>query len=257
MRIFLQFKQNSRKIEFAQFYNRSIGIVESYQPEVLKISTAYDEAKTALLLAEDLRIQNYKVPMTAEQSALSKRLEKALTILLRFNDVKRKQAKSTSTEVIRLHEFFESYLRGYSRKSLYQKTGVVDKMLSVIQLDSSLLQTVETEGLSPVIAKIKEAFNELETVYKSRRKIIADREKVRTEEIKRNLYFNLRELFSSIEMAELANPELNYVPLINELNQEIMRFNAGSKPHSKKPTGQNLRIKSLQVETREEGKEAV
>ena len=31
-----------------------------------------------------------------------------------------------------------------------------------------------------------------------------------------------------------ANPELNYDALTNELNQEILRFNAGSKPHGKK-----------------------
>ena len=36
-------------------------------------------------------------------------------------------------------------------------------------------------------------------------------------------------MFASIEVAELSNPDINYTDLINELNQEILRFNSGSK----------------------------
>ena len=234
MRMFVQFKQNSRKIEFGQFCTRSVGIVESYKPDDLKISTAFNEAKAALLQVDGLKILSYKLPLTKEQKALSVKLDKAISVLLRYTVVKRKKSEAANEEANSLHELIESYLRGYSQKNLYQKTGIVKKMLTVIQADTVMVQTADSEELTPVIEKISEVYNELDALYKRRNKVIANREKMRTDKIKRSLYFILRELFTSIEMAKLANPDLQYDALINELNLEITRFNAGSKPRSRK-----------------------
>lgn len=234
MKNFTNFRPNGRKIEFAHFYTRVIDIVESYQPEILKFSTAYNEAKVALLEAEGLKIQSRKAPQTKEQQALSLKLDMAINVLLRNTVVKIRQGKEVRPDVNSFHEMIETYLHGYSSKNLYQKMGTVNKMLTVIKSDAELTAMAEAEELSLVIEKISDVYNELETMYKSRRKLISNKEKLKTEEIKRNLYFNLHKLFSSIEMAKLANPELNYDALTNELNQEILRFNAGSKPHGKK-----------------------
>lgn len=249
MKNFTNFRQNGRKIEFAHFYTREISIVESYQPEILKISTAYNEAKDALLDAEGLKIQTRKVPQTKEQKALSSKLDMAINVLLRYTVVKRRQGKEVRPKVNSFHEMIESYLHGYSSKNLYQKMGTVNKMLTVIKSDAELTAMAEAEGLSLVIEKISDVYNELEAMYKSRRKLISNKEKLKTEEIKRNLYFNLHKLFSSIEMAKLANPELNYDALTNELNQEIIRFNAGSKPRVRPIVNDILNSEGAATET--------
>lgn len=236
MKQFYKFRQNVQKIVFAHFYTRVIGIIENYLPEILKIDEPFNEAKEALSEAEDLKIQDQKVPLTKEQKALSDKLDKAISVLLNYVVVKRRKNKETSQEVIAFYDLIEKYLRGYARKNLYQKTGVVIKMLNVIGSDTKLQLIVEAEKLAPVLDKILAVYNELDVVYLSRRKAVSDREKLRTDEIKRDLYFNLRELFTSIEMAKLGNPELSYDALISELNQEIMRFNAGSKPRRKSTT---------------------
>ena len=229
MKKFFKFKQTSRKIESAQFYKRIAEIVESKLPETLKLNKAFNKMKENLPLLEELKIQNRKVPLTNDMKALSVKLDKAVSVLTRYSEVKIRQGKMVNAEVESLHHFIESYLRGYAGKNFYQKTGIISKMMTVFTADSALMQSAETEELTAVFEKISDVYNELDTVYKSRRKSIANREKLRTDEIKRTLYFSIREMFASIEVAELSDPDINYTDLINELNQEILRFNSGSK----------------------------
>ncbi len=75
----------------------------------------------------------------------------------------------------------------------------------------------------------------METGYKQRRKTLAEKEKARNLKIKRKLYFLLRQLFTAIEVAEIQHPELEYTPLINELNQEIIRCNLSVMQRKKSP----------------------
>ena len=233
MKQFFEFKHTSRKIEFAHFYNRSIGIVESYEPDTLKLSTAFGKAKESLILAEELRIRSTKIPLTREQMELLQKLDNAVSVLMRYSGIKNKQVLPASSESKKLHTFFKDYLSGYSEKNLYQKTGTIELMLAVFEGDALLKQAAANEELTEVMAKITEEFRALDEVYKSRRKSISDKQNLRTREIKRTLYYTLRELFTSIEMAQLTNADINYTMLINEVNQEIIRFNSGSKPRTR------------------------
>ena len=236
---FIQFKQTARKIEFAQFYTRTAGIVESYEPETLNLTTAFNKTKELLPLVEELKIQNQKIPLTRDQKALSNKLDKAVSVLMRYTEVKLRQDKMASEASETLHTFIKSYLRGYGSKNLYQKTGIINKMMTVFKADAALMASAESEELTGVFGKIGDVYNELDLIYKSRRKVVANREKLRTDEIKRKLYYALRELLASIEVAELSNADINYGELINEINQEILRFNAGSKVRTRPGSDEN------------------
>ena len=255
MKQFFEFKHTSRKIEFAHFYNRSIGIVESYEPDTLKLSTAFGKAKESLILAEELRIRSTKIPLTSEQMELLQKLDNAVSVLMRYSGIKNKQVLPASSESKKLHTFFKDYLSGYSEKNLYQKTGTIELMLAVFEGDALLKQAAANEELTEVMAKITEEFRALDEVYKSRRKSISDKQNLRTREIKRTLYYTLRELFTSIEMAQLTNADINYTMLINEVNQEIIRFNSGSKPRTRPADEATSESEGTEEEKPTEGEE--
>lgn len=255
MQKFSKFKQTSRKIESAQFYKRVVEIVESNEPETLKLNKAFNIMKEMLPLLEELKIQNRKIPLTSDMKALSVKLDKAVSVLTRYSEVKIRQGKMVNADVESLHRFIESYLRGYAGKNFYQKTGIISKMMTVFKADSALMQSAESEELTVVFEKIGNVYDELDAVYKSRRKSVANREKLRTDEIKRTLYFTIREMLASIEVAELSNPDISYTDLINELNQEIIRFNSGSKPRTRPADEATSESEGTEEEKPTEGEE--
>lgn len=81
---FLHFQQTSRMIEFAHFYNRSIEIVESHDPESLKITAAHASVVSGQTLVDELRIKSRKLPFTREQEALLQNLDNAVSVLRRY-----------------------------------------------------------------------------------------------------------------------------------------------------------------------------
>lgn len=235
---FIEFKQASRKIEFAHFYKRSVEIVESYKPASLMIAKIFDKAYESLALAQDMAISNRKYPLTAEQKEAMKRMDRSVSVLKRFVGIRLKQlemevdcgAGDDNTDTEAFYSFIDSYLDGYSTKNTYQKTSSLEKMLAVYEADAGMKLVVEKELIREFMAKVSADFEALNAVYKSRRKSIANFEKLRTAEVKRTLYFRLRELFAFIEMAELVHTELDYSGMIDELNEEIKTFNRATKP---------------------------
>lgn len=230
---FIEFKQSSRKIEFAHFYKRCVAIVEDYKPENLLISVVYDRAKESVALADGMAISTGKYPLTNEQKVAMRKMDKSVSAFKRYVGIRMKQIElegDEGGETLAFYGFVDSYLDGYWAKNTYQKTSSMEKMLAVYEGDAAMNLVVEKETLGAFMAKVIEDFEGLNAVYKSRRKSIASIEKLRTAEVKRTLYFRLRELFAYIEMAELVHADIDYSGLIDELNEEIRRFNRATKP---------------------------
>ena len=55
-------------------------------------------------------------------------------------------------------------------------------------------------------------------------------------EVKQTLNFVLRQLFGAIELAQIEHPELDYKPLISELNRELSQCATSSKPRTQSTT---------------------
>lgn len=234
MNLFTSFESTRRKLELAHFYGRINEIFETNAADDPMIVSSYNKFKETLPLANDLKIRKNKLPLTNEQKMIIRKLDKSVSVLLRYSSVRRKQQSSTSEGETSLFDFIELYFRGFSSKNSYQKTGIISKMLTDFQANATFVQTAESDGLTPVFTKMKEDFAELKSIQRNRRKSKSRLEKAKTEEVKRSLYYSLRELLTSIEMAVIANPNVNYSELINELNQEIDYFNSGSKPQARK-----------------------
>lgn len=234
MKNFYSFKQKSRNNEFAQMYGHMHGIVNNYNAEELKIAGAVEKLTAALPLLEELKVRSRQQPLTQEQKSLVSKIDKGISALSGYIGVKLRHSDEPEAYAVALYRFIQTSLKGYSRKNTYGRMSTVNKMLQSLASDSSFSAISDQDECGSIISKLNESYGNFDALYQKRRKAISDKESSRTETTKRKLYYVLRELLATIDIAAVANPETDYKPLINELNIEIMRFNAGSKPKVRK-----------------------
>ena len=234
MKNFYFFNQKSRKNEFAQMFGHIYGVVINCDAEALKIAGAVEKVAAALPLLEELKVHRYQQPLTHEQQSLVNKIDKGISALSGYIGVKLRHTDVPEEDAAQLYHFINTSLKAYSQKNSYGRMSAVNKMLQSFAADASLSEKAELDECGAIISKLRESYAAYDLLYQRRRKAINNKEKSRTEAAKRKMYYVLRDLLASIDIAAVANPDLDYKPLISELNMEISRFNAGSKPKPRK-----------------------
>lgn len=234
----LTFKQNSRISEFETFFNRTVACVERHNPEQLKIKELSD-ALASKLLNDGFNNPIRKMPLTTEQLALVGELDKAIRLFSNYMSIRERQHKLGYKQELEFDASIAYYLKSYYKLNVYMKLGKVKKMLETIDT----LKTTDKLELDAMtnewIDKIRTIYLELQDVYDERMKYRANMTKGKNVNLKRDLELMLREFFSSLMLTAMANKSINYSPLLNELSEEVKRFNAASKPKSTVKTDAN------------------
>ena len=229
----LPLEAKTPKIEFGRAYTNSVSITESHNPEILMISPAYESAKKALPLAAELKVDNQKQPLTKAQLDQMEKIKNTISPLLRHLRALSLMADSENKAVVELvYEYVNRHLSGFGKENSYKQIGVLSSLLNGIENDVNLQQAIVSLNLTQTFATIAADKVELEAVYEERRKAQSNKQKARTLNTKRKLYFLLRQLFTAIELAAIEHPELDYTPLVNELNSEVERCNTSTRKRS-------------------------
>ncbi len=225
------FKRNSRIGEFETFFNRTVACVERHKPEQLKIKELSD-ALSSKLINDGFNNPVRKIPMTTEQLALVAELDNAIRLFSNYMSVRERQHRLGYKQVLEFDESISYYLKSYAKLNVYMKLGKVKKMLESIDTlkaaDKLILDAMTNEWLE----EIRTIHRELQDVYDERMKYRANLTYGKNIKLKRDLELMLSEFFSSLMLTAMANKSIDYSPLINELSEEVKRFNASSKPKS-------------------------
>ena len=233
----LPFEFKTPKIEFGQLYTRCVEITGGYKPVELMIESSFNLAKNNLPLAAELRVADRKLPLTAEQKVLLNKLYVTSMALLKHLRALNKVADTDNgPEVSQLCEYVKNHISGLSKENMYKQTGLLANMLDGIERSESLKLAVTAVGVGTAIEKLKADKAQLDEVYNQRRKAISEIRKARSVEVKQTLNSVLRQLFSAIELAQIEHPELDYKPLISELNRELSQCATSSKPRTQSTT---------------------
>ena len=225
------FKRNSRIGEFETFFNRTVACVERHKPEQLKIKELSD-ALASKLINDGFSNPIRKIPMTAEQLALVAELDNAIRLFSNYMSVRKRQHRLGYKQELEFDASVAYYLKSYYKLNVYMKLGKVKKMLETIDTlkaaDKLILDAMTNEW----IEKIRTIHRELQDVYDERMMYRANFTYGKNEKLKSDMELMLREFFSSLMLTAMANKSIDYSPLINELSEEVKRFNAASKPKS-------------------------
>ena len=225
------FKRNSRIGEFETFFNRTVACVERHKPEQLKIKELSD-ALASKLINDGFNNPVRKIPMTTEQLALVAELDNAIRLFSNYMSVRKRQHRLGYKQELEFDASVAYYLKSYYKLNVYMKLGKVKKMLETIDTlkaaDKLILDAMTNEW----IEKIRTIHRELQDVYDERMMYRANFTYGKNEKLKSDMELMLREFFSSLMLTAMANKSIDYSPLINELSEEVKRFNAASKPKS-------------------------
>ena len=207
-----------RKAEVAEYANRALTIVEKHNPTVLLIKPVFD-----LLVAKQPEID--VLAMRHGVDPLCHEIKEGKSILnLNISTLKLKvqlfgKYHNYDSSLALITSKIDSYLRCLyvcNEKEFMQRVqGFINAVASNKELSDALIK----HQLMDSVDAIKLAHTTLQAVIGKRVKILSERPKTPTSSLIGLVTNAIDNLFKAIEVVHLINPELDYEPLVNELNK--------------------------------------
>ena len=211
------------KSEVAQFTNRLIAIVGSHNPEVLLIEPVFNLLKAQIQNVNILNIRYGVDPTRLELKPLREHMvlqTSAIKLRLRMLS---KLSNDNELKIIKTAVDGHLLYLNASRndKELDSRIyGFIDK----VSTDTEFANALEKHDFIPLINKLDIAMDEVQMVESKRVKLLSQRPETRTSLIIKEIANAVENLFKDIEVSQLRNPELDYAPLVNEVNRLINQF---------------------------------
>ena len=208
------------KLELPRLANRVIEIVEKHDPETLKIKEVFDLLVEEKPQVEGLIVRHGPHPITEELQPLRKKLLMyASTITFQMNVIVREDMYVKAENVRIAKIFINRYLLKLGLKKNREVISQrLDEFFLEIEQDAQLEAILDTLGLTDSIDELQSVHSTVKELISKRLESISERPKVKTEELAKSVRKALKDMFIQIQIAQLKNKELNYSPLINELN---------------------------------------
>ncbi|HZJ80864.1 MAG TPA: DUF6261 family protein [Dysgonamonadaceae bacterium] len=211
------------KTEVAELAEEVLRIVKSHDPEAMQIKAMHDLLEAQRPLFESLKTRYGVDPYRLDMKPAREKM-----VLLASNFKLQVRLLSKSYDPKELHAIVAAkkrYLRHLYRskntKILKQKiAGFIDDA----ENDARLRSDIEQFGLNGDVLKLKVALEEVRAIAKKRNERYSKQLKMTSREVKGYIYGAIEHLFKEIEVAQLREPDVDYVPIINTLNVLVKKY---------------------------------
>ena len=216
-----------KKLEVQTLANRVLTIVEKHDPETLKIKEIFD-----ILLEQKPQIKLLKVgygphPVTIPLNDLRKKRNALMQgVIYRLKTIEDAKIRGMAEALVVVKPVVHNYLLGLSRESEETITATVIQFLDFVDENANMATAIETMDLLASLDDLRSVITEIDEHYDNRRENISLRPKMNTRGIVAQLKSDIRDVFKQIEVAQIKNQDLDYNPLIDELNIEIAHYKA-------------------------------
>jgi len=212
-----------QKMELPEIVDNTIQIVGKYDTEALYIDGMY-----RLLLAQQSNAQKLSARfntrlLTSEISLLRKStdslvvsiMEKSRS-LLRLSGVTEAAGKITELVNTQFHD--------YHRLNRPSKNSAVKQFLDRLETNTELTAAVDSTGMKVYVDELKVSSQSILSKTELRRvssseKVIADRK-----EMKKDIVNAISNLFKAIELSAIEHSDIDFLPLVTELNTMLMVY---------------------------------
>lgn len=206
-----------RKGEVAEYANRALTVVDKHDPELLLFKPVYD-LLTAKQTEIDILGLRYGIdPLRFEFDKKKSKLH--LTISTLKLKVRLLSKSSNDADLVLITSHIDSYLRylhNYNEKEISQRVkGFTNK----VKADQPLKEALLNHELMENIEQIELAHTDMQSVINKRVELLSERPDIPTPFLIASVAKSIDDLFKGIEVAHLTNTELDYEPLVNELNK--------------------------------------
>lgn len=213
------------KLEHPQFVNQVTACVEKHNPKALKLLDAYEILKDQCNKMKLLITPYGPHPLTENIHKMHlKRLKYSAAITLQM-DMFKKLDFNESRELVRLaHPVVKvhlHYLRQNNRAIINRTIDVFFKRLEDIPEEKHALEML---GLKYCLDELLRANDEYYKLCTVRSKQLSERPKIDSSGIQKEAQYVLRAFFEQINFYQFTYKDIDYTPLISELNRLIASF---------------------------------
>lgn len=218
------------KLEFPDLINGVIAITEKYKPETLFIMGLFLKLKQVQPRLKSLAVVYTKTAETPVLKALRIKLEALLkAILTQTKAVVKANLDSQAEQRLLVLPFVEKYFNNIIHDSPKTRKERLTQMFVTLDGDSELSAAVIAVGLSVYIEELRTLIQSMESTQTNRRKVKSERPRMKTKEIIIEVSTALVNYLKSVEIAMIEHPELDYMPMVNELNELFVSYKTDLK----------------------------
>lgn len=205
------------KLEIAELAEEVISVVQKNDPELLLIKPVFD-----LLVAQKSLISKLKVPYGVDPYLLELKpaREEMLLLASKINlKVRLASKRMDPKEMHVIQTSTKRHLRYLNRSR--NRTEVNQKIagfLDDVENDENLQAAITQLDLLEDVMTLGKALDDVREIISNRSAKLSTRTKISTRELKRVVYGLIEDVFKEIEVAQLRNPDIDYKPVVNELN---------------------------------------
>ena len=206
------------KSEVAEYARKVINITDKHYVEESAINPLLQQLKATEPQIEILGIRYGIDPMREVIDNLMSELMLTVTDLKLKARIRGKRKEDKDLKIVNsnIDSYFGKLRKSKNDKEIHQKiTGFV----KAIDNDEGLAEALSNHNMINEVASIKLAKADVDEAWDKRVKLLSERPKIKTKEIVDTVYTAIVNLFKTIEVAHLMNPEEDHTALALELSQ--------------------------------------
>lgn len=215
-----------RNNEFIQFIKLLSEILNSNDPEVLKVKTQYDDLIALLATLSTLFKPELGSAITQELQEIDARRDTALTgiemqirsFTYYFDADKREAANLLSSSL-------DTYGSGISRMNYQAETSTLTSIIQKWENDAKLTAALTTLSLTTWLAELKAANKLFEERYIARLKEEASSPEEKTIELRKDIIQSYRTLLAHLQAHATLSTDNSYEAVVQQINQLIEQYN--------------------------------
>ena len=217
------------KAEVAEFANKAIDIVDNQNADELLISPVFEPLKKLRPEIDLLSIRYGTDPHRARIELLKSKLMRNVSSLKL--KVRLLSKGGIDEDLHAVKSVIDNYLRYLSAPKKNDKVVVqqVQGFLNEMDTNADFSKGLAAHDLISTVSTIEEALAKYREAIQKRLEFRAQRPAVYTSQIVAKVRDAVHTLFKGIEVAQLINSELDYEPLVDELNELVSNYRLSAR----------------------------
>jgi len=211
--------------EFLQFGNDVVNVVKKSNASDLGLAGVLNLAEAGMVEANNYSKEDRKHPLSAEIETLrAERDKRVVALTIHMKGYKQAPADNVKAEVALAVPMLEVFVNGYLKMNAFVKSQRLKMLFAKITSESSFENALQAIGLKALLDEIQLLETQSLALVAERRSTQLEKVGDSTNKIKLNAANMLRKLLGTIETNALVKTELNYKPLIDEVNATIAEY---------------------------------
>ena len=214
------------KLELPQFAERVIGLIENNNPEELQINEVFGQLKKEKPKIAQLVVRYGPHPITDELGKLREMRRLYVSGILYQLKVVIKEDKTGADSSVKLVKIevqrFLSNLRSSKNDETINRK--ITQFYAEIEQNEVLEAAFDSLGFTNILDELQSVHSTIEELRDVRLVDISKRPKVKTPMLSKSVREALKLMFKEIEVAPIRNPEIDYEPLFDQLNELLIEY---------------------------------